>query len=111
LSPLDPWFSKTWRTVRGVDIVLGIDNLVFIAFLTNRLPAERRPLARKLGLALGTRLILLAALAWIVTLTQPLLSVMNLAISWRDIILITGGCSWNSSRPRHSTHPGDSRLQ
>jgi predicted tellurium resistance membrane protein TerC len=85
------WLSLL--TLAGLEIVLGIDNLVFIAILTNRLPEERRPLARKVGLAmaLGTRLMLLAALAWIVTLTQPLFTVLNLAISWRDIILIAGG--------------------
>jgi predicted tellurium resistance membrane protein TerC len=92
------WISDpaTWLslvTLAGLEIVLGIDNLVFIAILTNRLPEERRALARKVGLALAllTRLMLLAALAWIVTLTQPLFTVMALAISWRDLILIAGG--------------------
>jgi predicted tellurium resistance membrane protein TerC len=89
----DPAIWLSLVTLAGLEIVLGIDNLVFIAILTNRLPEERRPLARKVGLAmaLGTRLVLLAMLAWIVTLTQPLFTVMNLAISWRDLILIAGG--------------------
>jgi predicted tellurium resistance membrane protein TerC len=89
----DPAIWLSLVTLAGLEIVLGIDNLVFIAILTNRLPEERRAMARKVGLAMAliTRLMLLAALAWIVTLTQPLFTVVNLAISWRDIILIAGG--------------------
>lgn len=85
------WLSLV--TLAGLEIVLGIDNLVFIAILTNRLPEAQRPMGRKVGLslALGTRLILLAMLAWIVTLTEPLFTVLTLAISWRDLILIAGG--------------------
>ena len=89
----DPAIWLSLVTLAGLEIVLGIDNLVFIAILTNRLPEERRPLARKVGLALAllTRLVLLAALAWIVTLTKPLFTLVNLEISWRDLILIGGG--------------------
>ena len=89
----DPSIWLSLVTLAGLEIVLGIDNLVFIAILTDRLPEERRPLARKIGLALAlvTRLMLLGALAWIVTLTTPLFSVMNIQISWRDLILIAGG--------------------
>jgi predicted tellurium resistance membrane protein TerC len=89
----DPAVWLSLVTLAALEIVLGIDNLVFIAILTNRLPEARRALARKVGLAmaLGTRLMLLAALAWIVTLTQPVFSVAGLAISWRDMILIGGG--------------------
>jgi predicted tellurium resistance membrane protein TerC len=89
----DPAIWLSLVTLAGLEIVLGIDNLVFIAILTNRLPEERRPLARKVGLALAliTRLMLLAMLAWIVTLTQPLFTLVNLEISWRDLILIGGG--------------------
>ncbi len=89
----DPAIWLSLVTLTGLEIVLGIDNLVFIAILTNRLPEKQRPLARKAGLALAlvSRMILLALLAWIVTLTQPLFTVVNLAISWRDILLIAGG--------------------
>src|SRR3954462_5517056 len=89
----DPAIWLSLVTLAGLEIVLGIDNLVFIAILTNRLPEARRPLARKVGLALAlvTRLMLLAALAWIVTLTRPLFTVATLEISWRDLILIAGG--------------------
>ena len=89
----DPAVWLSLVTLAGLEIVLGIDNLVFIAILTDRLPEERRALARKVGLAFAliTRLMLLAALAWIVTLTRPLFSVAGLGISWRDIILMAGG--------------------
>ena len=89
----DPAIWLSLITLMVLEIILGIDNLVFIAILTNRLPEERRPFARKvgLGLALGTRLLLLATLAWVVTLTQPLFKVMNIEFSWRDLILIGGG--------------------
>ena len=89
----DPSIWLSLVTLAGLEIVLGIDNLVFIAILTNRLPEARRAVARKVGLAfaLATRLVLLAAIAWIVTLTQPLFSIMNLEISLRDLILISGG--------------------
>jgi predicted tellurium resistance membrane protein TerC len=85
------WLSLA--TLTALEIVLGIDNLVFIAILSERVAAERRAAARKvgLGLALGTRLALLAMLAWIATLTEPLFSVAGLAISWRDVILMVGG--------------------
>jgi predicted tellurium resistance membrane protein TerC len=89
----DPAVWLSLITLSGLEIVLGIDNLVFLAILTDRLPPARRPLARKvgLGLALGSRLVLLAMLAWIVTLTQPIFTVLGLAVSWRDLILIAGG--------------------
>jgi predicted tellurium resistance membrane protein TerC len=89
----DPTIWLSLVTLMVLEIILGIDNLVFIAILTNRLPEERRALARKvgLGLALGTRLMLLATLAWVVTLTQPLFTLYNIQFSWRDLILIGGG--------------------
>jgi predicted tellurium resistance membrane protein TerC len=90
---LDPniWISLV--TLAVLEIVLGVDNLVFIAILSDRLPAKQRPAARRLGLAFAliTRLLLLASLAWIVGLTQPVLTLLGQEISWRDIILIAGG--------------------
>jgi predicted tellurium resistance membrane protein TerC len=85
------WLSLV--TLSALEIVLGIDNLVFIAILTGRLPAHQRALGRKVGLSLAliTRLMLLATLAWIVGLTQPLFEIAGKGFSWRDIILITGG--------------------
>ena len=85
------WLSLL--TLSALEIVLGIDNIVFIAILTNRLPPDQRPLGRKIGLtlALGTRLMLLATLAWIVKLTEPLFTLFDHGFSWRDLILIGGG--------------------
>lgn len=80
-------------TLTALEIVLGIDNIIFISILVGRLPAEQRVFARRagLGLALITRLALLASLAWIMGLTEPLLTIFDEAISGRDIILIGGG--------------------
>jgi predicted tellurium resistance membrane protein TerC len=89
----DPTIWLSLLTLMVLEIILGIDNLVFIAILTNRLPEERRPFARKVGLSLAllTRLLLLATLAWVVTLTQPLFKLAGIEFSWRDLILIGGG--------------------
>ncbi|HEX3058965.1 MAG TPA: TerC family protein [Usitatibacter sp.] len=80
-------------TLAGLEIVLGVDNLVFIAILTERLPPEKRSFGRRLGLALAlvTRLILLATIAWIVSLTAPFVQVFGFGLSWRDVILLGGG--------------------
>ncbi|MFC6052935.1 hypothetical protein A6M14_06500 [Acinetobacter sp. Ac_877] len=76
-----------------LEIVLGIDNLVFIAILAEKLPPEQRNKARIVGLllALGMRLILLASIAWVVTLTNPLFYIFDHAFSGRDLILLFGG--------------------
>jgi predicted tellurium resistance membrane protein TerC len=89
----DPQIWLSLVTLSALEIVLGIDNLVFIAILTGRLPESQRALGRKVGLSLAlvTRLLLLATLAWIVGLTQPLFSVAGKDFSWRDVILIAGG--------------------
>jgi predicted tellurium resistance membrane protein TerC len=89
----DPQIWISLLTLSALEIVLGIDNLVFLAILADRLPEAQRPLARKLGLgfALITRLALLGSLAWIVGLTEPVFAVFGQPVSWRDIILIGGG--------------------
>ena len=89
----DPQIWLSLLTLSALEIVLGIDNLVFLTILTNRLPPEQRALGRKigLGLALLTRLMLLASLAWIVKLTAPVFTVFDQGFSWRDLILIGGG--------------------
>jgi len=89
----DPATWVSLLTLAGLEIVLGVDNLVFIAILTDRLPPEKRSFARKLGLAMAlvTRLMLLATIAWIVTLTRPIFEVAGFGLSWRDIILLLGG--------------------
>jgi predicted tellurium resistance membrane protein TerC len=92
------WLSdpKAWIglvTLTGLEIVLGIDNIVFISILASRLPKEQQGKARQIGLALAliTRILLLFSLAWVVRLTRPLFSVYGLGISGRDLILIFGG--------------------
>jgi predicted tellurium resistance membrane protein TerC len=89
----DPQIWASLLTLTALEIVLGIDNLVFITILAGRLPAERQDHARRIGLALAliTRLALLGSIAWIVGLTQPLFETLGHAISWRDLILIGGG--------------------
>ena len=76
-----------------MEVVLGIDNLIFISILTNKLPVEYRGRARLIGigLALGLRLVLLSLVAFIVTLTRPAFEPFGHPLSWRDIILIGGG--------------------
>ncbi|GMV67765.1 MAG: membrane protein [Pseudomonadota bacterium] len=76
-----------------LEIVLGIDNIVFISILSDRLPASQRPRARQLGLAVAlvTRILLLLSLAWMARLTQPLISILGVGISGRDMILLAGG--------------------
>lgn len=92
------WMSdpSAWvglATLIVLEIVLGIDNLVFIAILAEKLPPEQRTKARIVGLilALGMRLILLASIAWVVTLTQPLFHIFSHPFSGRDLILLFGG--------------------
>jgi predicted tellurium resistance membrane protein TerC len=89
----DPQIWASLLTLTALEIVLGIDNLVFITILAARLPAERQDHVRKAGLALAliTRLALLASIAWIIGLTRPVFDVLGHAVSWRDMMLITGG--------------------
>jgi predicted tellurium resistance membrane protein TerC len=80
-------------TLTILEIVLGIDNLVFLAIITQRLPKHQQSYARKLGLTLAwvTRLMLLASAIWLTKLTSPLFTLFSNDISWRDIFLIGGG--------------------
>ena len=89
----DPAAWVALVTLVAMEIVLGIDNLIFIAILTNRLPEHQRERGRRIGigLALILRLCLLASVAYIVTLTEPVFSIFGHAFSWRDLILVAGG--------------------
>lgn len=91
LTNPDAWIALLTLTV--LEIVLGIDNLVFLSILTGKLPVEQRARARKVGLlaAMGMRILLLLAIGWVVGLTEPLLTIMGRDISGRDIILVGGG--------------------
>lgn len=89
----DPQLWASFLTLTALEIVLGIDNLVFIAILASRLPAKRQHRARQLGLALAllSRLALLASIAWIIGLTRPLVELFGHGVSWRDLVLAAGG--------------------
>ena len=80
-------------TLTALELVLGIDNIIFISILAGKLPPAQRNKARNIGILLAavTRLALLMAIAWIVGLTAPLFSLFGHAFSWRDLILIGGG--------------------
>lgn len=90
----DPSAWAGLGTLIVLEVVLGIDNLVFISILTSRLHTQeqrRRAFLTGLGLALVTRLVLISAIAWIVSLTEPLVTIFGKAFSWRDFILMGGG--------------------
>ncbi|HEY4342870.1 MAG TPA: TerC family protein [Parvibaculum sp.] len=91
LSSPENWASLLTLTI--LEIVLGVDNIIFLAILASRLPKEKQKLGRRLGLAaaLVTRLGLLASVAWIVTLSEPFITVRGFGVSWRDVILFVGG--------------------
>lgn len=80
-------------TLTGLEIVLGIDNIIVISILVSRLPIHQRQSARIIGLALamGTRILLLLSLAWMMKLVDPLFSIAGMPISGRDLILLLGG--------------------
>jgi predicted tellurium resistance membrane protein TerC len=91
------WFSVenliALGTLTFLEIVLGVDNIIFISILSGKLPPPRQPAARRIGLllAMGTRILLLFSLAWVVKLTAPLVTLWSHEISGRDLILIMGG--------------------
>jgi predicted tellurium resistance membrane protein TerC len=90
---LDPHVWASFVTLAVLEIVLGIDNLVFVALLAGRLPQERQGKARVTGLALAlaTRLALLGSIAFLVHLTEPVISLRGWNFSWRDLVLLAGG--------------------
>ena len=91
LSDPNAWIGLL--TLSALEIVLGIDNIIFISILSGKLPPPDQPKARKLGLAgaFVTRVLLLLSIAWIIKLTRPLFSVFGHGVSGRDLILIAGG--------------------
>ena len=88
-----------------MEVVLGIDNLIFISILTNKLPAHQQQKGRRIGisLALILRLGLLGTVAWIVQLTEPIIEVFGKSFSWKDLILIAGGLFllWKATKEIH----------
>ncbi len=89
----DPQIWGALVTLTALEIVLGIDNVIFISLVAERLPKAQQAKARAIGLsaALIMRLLLLAAIAWVVGLTAPVFTVFGIAFSWRDLILFAGG--------------------
>lgn len=111
------WFSspEAWislLTLTGLEIVLGIDNIIFIAILVGKLPQEQRGSGRivGLGLAMVTRILLLLSLFWIMKLTKPLFTIAEFSISGRDLVLILGGLFLlvKSTLEIHSSVSGES---
>ena len=96
-------------TLSALEIVLGIDNIVFISILAGKLPADQQARARSIGLgvALVTRVILLLSISWVIGLTEPLFNVFGLNISGRDLILLIGGLFLLAK----STHEIHERLE
>ncbi|MBP6816600.1 MAG: TerC family protein [Burkholderiaceae bacterium] len=106
----DPNAWIALATLVALEIVLGIDNIIFISILCGRLPPEMRNRARMLGLSLALvmRILLLLSIAWIMKLTDPLFTVLGNAISGRDLILIVGGLFllWKSVHEIHNSLEG-----
>ncbi|WP_085901916.1 TerC family protein [Kiloniella majae] len=110
LSEPSAWMALF--TLIVMEVVLGIDNLIFVSILTNKLPEAQRPKARVIGLSLALifRLALLGTVAIIVQLVEPVITLLDHSFSWRDIILITGGLFlvWKATKEiHHSVDPGD----
>lgn len=111
----DPQAWAALATLIVMEVVLGIDNLIFITILTNKLPEHQRSRARKIGIGMAVvmRLALLGTVAFIVQLTAPLFTLFNHAFSWRDLILIAGGLFliWKATNEIHANvageHPGE----
>jgi len=101
----DPAVWIALATLIVMEVVLGIDNLIFISILTNKLPEHQRARARRMGIggALFLRLGLLGTVAWIVQLTQPIFAAFGHGFSWRDLILIAGGLFlvWKATKEIH----------
>ena len=107
----DPQVWIAFATLTALELVLGIDNIIFISILVDKLPLDKREFARRLGLfmAMFMRIGLLLVLAWIVGLVEPLFTVMGKGISGRDLILILGGLFliWKSTSEVHQSLEGE----
>lgn len=107
----DPQAWIAFATLTALELVLGIDNIVFISILVDKLPKEKQEMARRIGLfmAMFMRIGLLLVLSWIIGLVAPLFTVLNQEISGRDLILIGGGLFliWKSTGEIHQTLEGE----
>ena len=104
----EAWIA--FATLTALELVLGIDNIIFISILVDKLPLEKREIARRIGLfmAMFMRIGLLLVLSWIVGLVEPMFSVLGHDVSGRDAILILGGLFllWKSTTEIHQTLEG-----
>ena len=110
LTSPQAWIA--FATLTALELVLGIDNIIFISILVDKLPADKRELARRIGLymAMFMRIGLLLALSWIVGLVKPMLTLMGHEVSGRDAVLLLGGLFliWKSTTEIHQTlEPGE----
>jgi predicted tellurium resistance membrane protein TerC len=110
------WISQpeTWiafLTLVALELVLGVDNVIFISILASKLPQDQQASARRTGimLAVVTRILLLLSLSWIISLTEPLFTVLDFEISGRDLVLIAGGLFllWKSVHEIHQKLEGE----
>ena len=108
---LSPEIWIAFFTLTALELVLGIDNIIFISILVDKLPKEKQELARRIGLflAMFMRIALLLLLSWIVGLTEPVLTLFDYGISGRDLILIAGGLFliWKSTGEVHQLLEGE----
>jgi predicted tellurium resistance membrane protein TerC len=91
LFSVDAWIALA--TLAVLEIVLGIDNIIFLAVVANKVAPEQRPMARRIGLALALvlRIAFLSSVAWIISLSHPVITLWGLPLSWRDLIFGAGG--------------------
>jgi len=105
----EAWIA--FATLTALELVLGIDNIIFISILVDKLPAQQREIARRIGLfmAMFMRIGLLLVLSWIVGLVEPMLTVLGHEVSGRDAILLLGGLFliWKSTTEIHQTLEGE----
>jgi predicted tellurium resistance membrane protein TerC len=111
----DPQAWAALATLTALEIVLGIDNIIFISILVSRLPKARQNSARLIGLSLAmvTRILLLLSLTWVMGLTEPIVTLLSQAISGRDLILIGGGLFllWKSTHEIHQSLEGPAESE
>ena len=107
----DPQLLIAFLTLTALELVLGIDNVIFISILVDKLPKEKRALARRIGLflAMFMRIGLLMVLSWLAGLTEPMITVLEHGFSGRDLILLAGGLFlvWKSTQEVHQLMEGE----